>query len=131
MIVLPDTSIWVTFLREGSQGRARTLDGLLAGQQVMVCGPVVAEILAGASAPQGAELWTMLSSLPWAHLQRRQWQEVGELAAKLRAKGVTVPLTDLEIALAAASSGSRLWTWDSDFDRVKAVLPELSYYEPA
>jgi predicted nucleic acid-binding protein len=72
-----------------------------------------------------------LSGLPWANLERRQWQEVGELAAKLRAKGLTVPLTDLEIGVAAASSGSRLWTWDGDFDPVRAVLPALSFYQPA
>lgn len=129
MSVLPDTSVWVSFLREGTRGRAAALDGLLAGQEVVACGPVVAEILAGARAAQRAELWALLSELPWADLGRREWQQVGELAARLRERGQTVSLTDLEIGVAAATEGAQLWSWDGDFNRVMAVLPGLRRYD--
>lgn len=94
-----------------------------------MCGPVVAEILAGAKSAQRSELWALRSNLRWADLARSEWQQVGDLAARLRSQGQAVPLTDLEIAVAAASSRSQLWTWDTDFDRVRAVLPELRYYD--
>src|ERR1035437_4182221 len=84
LIVLPDTSVWVSFLREGAHGRAAALDGLLAGQQVVACRPVVAEILAGARDVQRSELRILWSCLPRADLGRRQWQHVGGLAARLR-----------------------------------------------
>jgi len=84
VIVLPDTSVWVSFLREGAHGRAAALDGLLAGQQVVACRPVVTEILAGARDVQRSELRTLWSCLPRADLGRRQWQHVGGLAARLR-----------------------------------------------
>src|ERR1035437_232964 len=84
VIVLPDTSVWGSFLREGAHGRVAALDGLLAGQQVVACRPVVAEILAGARDVQRSELRTLWSSLPRADLGRRQWQHVGDLAARAR-----------------------------------------------
>lgn len=130
MSVLPDTSVWVSFLRDGSRGRAAALDALLAGQEVVACGPVVAEILAGARAGQRAELWALFSQLPWADLGRREWQQVGELAARLRERGGAVPLTDLEIGVAAVTEGAQLWSWDGDFDRVGTVLPELRRFQP-
>ncbi len=96
----------------------------------MVCGPVVAEILAGARSDQRAELGALLNSLPWAELGRQEWLEVGELAARLRHQGATVPLTDLEIAVAASAGQTQLWTWDTDFDLVMPLLPDLRYFQP-
>ncbi len=130
MTVLPDTSVWVSYLRTGAQGPAAALDGLLAAQEVVICGPVVAEILAGARAPRRAELGALLSSLPWAELGHAQWHRVGDLAAQLRERGETVPLTDLEIAVAAESCGARLWSWDGDFDRVAGAMSQLLRYAP-
>jgi predicted nucleic acid-binding protein len=131
VIVLPDTSVWVSFLREGAHGRVAALDGLLAGQQVVACRPVVAEILAGARDVQRSELRTLWSSLPRADLGRRPWQHVGELAARLRAGGATVALTDVAIGVAAVAAAAQLWSWDRDFDRVRSGLPELRRCDPA
>lgn len=128
MIVLPDTSIWVDYLRHGQTGTAWELDELLEGGEVVVCGPVVAELLAGAGAPQRAQLWHLLSALRWAEIARGQWRRVGEVAAALRAQGASVALTDVEIAVAAADVQAALWTTDSDFDRITGVVEELRLY---
>lgn len=79
-------------------------------------------------AGRGEELWTLLSGLAWADLGPDGWRRVGEVAAALRARGASVPLTDSEIAVAAAASGARLWSRDSDFARIGAVLPELERF---
>ena len=34
-------------------------------------------------------------------------------------------LTDLAIAVGAVSAAASVWTHDDDFDRIRAVLPEL------
>jgi predicted nucleic acid-binding protein len=39
-----------------------------------------------------------------------------------------VPLTDIEIAVAAIESGAALWTRDGDFERIAQVVPELKRY---
>ena len=130
MTVLADTSIWVEYLRHGKESRAARLDDLLVAGDVVACGPVVAELLAGAKSPDRGRLWLLLTGLPWAELGPVQWQSVGETAARLRERGETLALTDIEIAVAAVDSSSRLWTRDSDFGRVRGVLPALQFFDP-
>lgn len=130
MTVIADTAIWVDYLRRGRSGAGAALDDLLARGELMVCGPVVAEILAGAADRHRVELWTLLAGLPWADLGRGQWRRVGEVAAALRKRGAEVPLTDIEIAVAAVEADAALWTRDRDFERIAAVLSELRRHEP-
>jgi predicted nucleic acid-binding protein len=125
VIVLPDTSVWVDYLRSGTDGPAAALDELLARESAVVCGPVLAELLAGTPAGQRDALWHALEALPWADLDRVAWRRVGEVAQELRASGESVPLTDLAIAVAAVGAGAAVWTRDQDFERVRSVLSEL------
>ena len=96
----------------------------------MVCGPVVAELLAGTAAARRGDLWAPLSGLPWAPIGLEEWRRVGEVAAALRDQGASVPLTDIEIGVAAAGAGAQLWSRDSDFTRICSVLPELERFSP-
>lgn len=130
MTVLADTSIWVDYLRRGKGSKAARLDDLLAAGDVLVCGPVAAELLAGAKAADRTRLWLLLTGLPWADLGPLQWQNVGEAAARLRERGESMALTDIEIAVAAVDSTSRLWTRDADFKRIRLVLTGLQFFEP-
>ncbi len=95
-----------------------------------MCGPVVAELLAGAKSADRGRLWLLLTGLPWAGLGPLQWQSVGETAARLRERGETVALTDVEVAVAAMDASARLWTRDSDFERLRGVLPALRFFDP-
>lgn len=128
MRVLPDTSIWVDYLRRGASGSAGELDRLLETDSVLVCGPVLAELLAGTPAEQRDELWLALGSLPWADLDHTAWREVGELANDLHCTGTPVALTDLAIAIACVRAEATLWTRDRDFERVKDVLHGLQLH---
>lgn len=131
MSVLPDTSVWVDYLRTGTAGPAAALDRLLAEEAVVVCGPVLAELVAGTPAEARDELWHALGALPWAELDRDGWRRVGELAADLRSAGLSVPLTEIEIAVACTAADSTLWTRDDDFQRLHPYLPSLRLYESA
>ena len=130
MTVLADTSVWVDYLRDGVTGPGGGLDGLLASGEVVVCGPVVAELLAGVAAGRRDELWQLLSGLPCADLGRVEWRRVGDLAASLRSSGTSVALTDIEIAVAAVTAGALLWSRDADFDRIGVALAELTRFAP-
>jgi predicted nucleic acid-binding protein len=131
MKVLPDTSVWVDYLRRGRQGNAWPLDHLLQECAVVICGPVIAELLAGARPPARLQLWSLLRALPWAPLGRGEWRRVGEIAAVLRDRGMPVPLTDLEIAVSAVTAGAHVWTSDRDFERIAPILSDLQRYQPA
>jgi predicted nucleic acid-binding protein len=126
--VLADTSVWVQYLRRGRAGPAGRLDDLLAQGEVVVCGPVVAELIAGTPAHQRAELVGLLNALPWADLGRPQWAMVGEVASRLRDQGISTALTDIEIAVAAVGAHAELWTRDSDFSRIAKALDQLSLF---
>jgi predicted nucleic acid-binding protein len=128
--ILADTSVWVSFLRDGRQGAGGPLAEALRSNDVAVCGQVAAELIAGCRAQQQPELWELLGGLPWGGLGRPQWRRVGETAASLRARGQTVPLTDIEIAVVAVAMRWELWSWDGDFARVAEVLPELVLRNP-
>jgi len=103
---------------------------LLDSGEVATCGPVAAELLAGAEGEVAERIWETLSSLPWAELGPPAWREVGATARRLRASGQALPLTDIAIAVAAARAGHTLWGLDSDFERICGALPELELYEP-
>lgn len=129
-MVLPDTSVWVDFSRRGARGGAAGMRALLDSGEVATCGPIAAELLAGAEGEVAERIWDTLSSLPWAELDRAAWRDVGSTARRLRRGGQTLPLTDLAIAVAAARAGYALWSLDSDFERIGDSLPALELYEP-
>lgn len=130
MKLLPDTSVWIDYLREGAFGAAEALDRHLEEESVLVCGPVLAELLAGAASDRRDELWLALGNLPWAELDHTGWRRAGEIANDLRRSGRSIPLTDVVIAVACARAGASLWTRDRDFDAIRDVLPELELYAP-
>ena len=121
-MVLPDTPIWIAYLRAGGEDITREVTAALERRQVLACGPVVAELIAGARPDDRATLLASLAGLPWAQLDHQAWQTVGLLAAELRDHGQVVPFTDLQIAVAAHSSGAALWTADHHFKRIAALL---------
>jgi hypothetical protein len=128
--VLPDTSVWVDYLRVSAGGPAEKLDELLEEGLAVVCGPVAAELVAGAPPPRHRELWHRLSGLSWYDLDRGDWREVGAIAAELRTRGLTIPLTDVVIAVASIRAEAAVWTHDRHFQSIRAVLPELDLYDP-
>ena len=69
-------SIWVEYLRRGKGSKSAPLDDLLVAGEVLVCGPVLAELLAGVKSADRGRLWLLLTGLPWADLDPRNSQEL-------------------------------------------------------
>ncbi len=130
MKLLPDTSVWIDYLREGAAGSAAALDAHLEEESVLVCGPVLAELLAGTPPDRRDDLWLALGHLPWAELDHAGWRRASEVANDLRRSGRSVPLTNVVIAVACVRAGASLWTRDRDFDAIREVLPELDQHAP-
>lgn len=129
-MILADTSIWVDFLRPGSAEVSARLGGLIERGELLMCGPVAAELMGGASRESDRlALRGTLPALPWADLDREAWQAVGDVSLALRESGEVAALVDIAIAVAAGRAGARLWTYDSDFHRIAGVLPELELVE--
>ncbi|HEY7891190.1 MAG TPA: PIN domain-containing protein [Solirubrobacteraceae bacterium] len=132
-MILPDTSVWVHYLRttpaKPTQSEtlppADELDRLIEQEQIVTCGPVVAELLAGARGAQRDELAEQLGAQVWVELKHADWLTIGHTAAKLSEQGQTTPLIDVEIAVCAVSANAELWTRDHDFERIANVLDKL------
>ncbi len=130
MTVLADTAIWVDFLKVGGRGPGAELATLLRDREVVLCGQVVAELLAGTQPKQRDGLWTLLSGLPWLELRPRGWRRVGELAGDARRHGYTLPLTDVQIAVLALENQVELWSRDAHFAQLGTLVPALARFEP-
>lgn len=128
--VLADTSVWVDFLRRGERGKAARLDALLRDGMVITCGPVAAELVAGASGERKDALWDRLRGLRWIELDADGWRQAGLAYGRLRVAGQAVPLADCVIAVAATVGAAELWTFDDDFDRFTEVVPRLRRFRP-
>lgn len=132
-MTLPDTSVWVEYLRSGPASHAEdrgespadALDELIEREAVLTCGPVVAELLAGARGRGRDELAEQLRAQPWVELSRSDWLTVGHTAAKLQEKGQMTPLIDVEIAVCAVTADAEVWTRDGGFERIAQSLDGL------
>jgi hypothetical protein len=129
-VILADTSVWVSYFRDGTRPDDEQLDRLIEAGEVVICGPVLAELIAGAGGKARETITETLAGLPWAELDHSGWLAVGMLAARLRQAGEKLPLTDLVIAVSAAGAGHRLWSLDGDFLRIAAVFEELDLFRP-
>jgi predicted nucleic acid-binding protein len=118
--------VWVEYLRHGARGwAAEVAEGIERGE-VLVCGPVLAELISGTSPETSERLWNRLSALPWAPLGRQAWHQVASIRRKLLRAGKTVPLVDIAIAVAAMRAGAAVWTADSDFERILEATDGLT-----
>jgi len=132
-VILPDTSVWVEYLRaepRSAEAGARVsaaeeLDGKIELEQVVTCGPVIAELLAGVRGRQRDQLAEQLGAQPWTEIRRSDWLTVGHTAARLQERGQTTPLIDIQIAVCAVNADAELWTLDGDFERVAEILDGL------
>lgn len=121
-MTLVDTSVIVDYLRSGDA----TLVGLFQSLPGAVCGTIRAEVLHGArSLADRARLLTVLDAFLQTATHESVWDQVGDLLAKLRVNGVSVPFNDVVIACVAVSAGIELWTRDNQFQKIQQHEPRL------
>jgi len=58
-------------------------------------------------------------------LNRRVARRYGALFARLRSAGTPIPINDVWIAAAAMETGSRLITFDRDFERIPGLAVDV------
>jgi len=114
-LILVDTSAWIEFFR-GRAPFASTVDGLLAENEVALCGPVVTELRRGLrSARERARVMELLEGCHLLAQPQALWDEAGELGALLGRRGATVKSLDLLIATYALAHAVPILTLDADF----------------
>lgn len=119
---LIDTSVWIPALRRnGPQSVRSRVDQLIAENQTCMNGIVRAELLQGCSNDE--EYKKTLLNLEALHfLDSSNWTRVGEVAYRLRKRGIAVPLTDIIIAVDAETAKCVLLHADAHFDVISRVI---------
>ena len=130
MVVAPDTSVWIDFLRGGDDGVARELRRLLLRREVLLLGPVRLELLAGASRSGAQRLGKLLRPLPLVYPEAATWTRAEAWALRGARAGAGFGLADLLIGALCSEHGATLWTRDADFTRM-AALGLLELHAPA
>ena len=117
-MVLVDSSSWIHLLRpDGDRKvRARVEQALQSGLACW-CPMIRLELWNGAAGDHEKKVLRDLErSLPELAINDDVWKSSFELARRARAKGITVPASDLLIAACAQAHGARLESSDSDFE---------------
>jgi len=114
-MVLVDTSIWVTHLRQGS----RLLEKLLIDAEVM-CHPFIIGELACGNIKNRNEIISLLQSLPMA--PTIEFDEFLFFIDRNHLMGIGVGFVDVHLLASAQLKGVPLWTADK---RLKSAADQL------
>ena len=122
-MILIDTSSWIHMLRPSGDPTIRSrVEAALMSGQARWCPPVQLELWNGARGQkERAVLRKLAGAIPELPIDEDVWSTAYDLARRARARGVTVPATDLIIAACAIRFGAALESSDSDFDLLAAA----------
>lgn len=127
MPLLVDTSVWVDFFRSDDSGEeARLRAALESGEELVVPGLVLAEVLLGLGSQRDVERISRLfgAFTPAAELVADDYPAAAELYRACRRRGFTVRgLVDCLLAQLCVRCDYRLLARDRDFQALAAVCP--------
>lgn len=123
MLILVDSSCWIEFFRPRGNAYAQdTIRRWILDDQVVLCGPVRAEVLRGARKNEVKKIDETFAALRYLTTADTDWTEVAEKAQLLAGKGQHVPLIDLLIAIIAQRHGVAVAHADSHFSTIKKLV---------
>ncbi len=119
--VIADTNVWIEFFNTRSKV-SNALRDLLRDDRIVILGIIEAELIQGTKTPRHAEtIASLFSVLPYLEADRPAWVECGRVSAQLRKKGITLPLSDILIAVMASVHGCQIFTLDRHFEKIPGV----------
>jgi predicted nucleic acid-binding protein len=120
-VIVVDTSVWVTALRDRGSPEAERLAGLLDADEVALPVPVRLELLAGASRRDLTPLRRALSSLPLLYPTDDTWRLMNTWIDRASAAGQRFGMGDLLIGALASEVDALVWSLDDDFARLERL----------
>jgi len=124
--VIVDTSVWIQFFNAPQSKEKKEIDKLLNDNRVAVVGVIVSELLQGSRSQRDFEkIEDKINALPYMEVSKNTWMEVSRTSFQLRKQGITVPLTDILIAIVARENGCEIYTLDPHFKKI----PEVKLYK--
>ena len=120
--ILVDTSAWIDYFNKPDSATGNAVEQILKDGRAVIGGIVLTELLQGAKIRKefDAVLEGMVS-LPILNPTLNTWVEAGRISFMLRRKGITIPTTDLIIAVLALENNCMVLTLDSHFQQIPGI----------
>lgn len=129
--VMIDSSVWITYFRDENYKLTPFIKELMEKDQVYINGIILVELLKGAKSEKNyRDLKNSLNGLHFLEIDKGLFDSISEAAFKLRKKGVTVPLTDLVIAIQSIENDLTLIEDDRHFEFIRDHFPLKLYQQP-
>lgn len=126
-----DTSVWIDYFRDTDSELNDFIDLLLDEDRVYINGIIRAEILIGARNTNEYEsIKNSLEGIHTVEMDNQTFNETGRIGFQLKRKGITVPLSDLIIAVQCALNRLTLIQKDKHYQCIKECL-EIDLYSTA
>jgi predicted nucleic acid-binding protein len=125
-MILVDTSSWIHFLRpKGNAEVRKRVAGALTDGEACWCPMIRLELWNGAQGQkESAVLRDLESGIAELTIDDAVWAVSFDIGRRARAKGISVPATDILIAACALHHGAAIETCDSDFDMLNSLRLE-------
>jgi predicted nucleic acid-binding protein len=122
-LILVDTSSWIHFLRpKGNEDVRKRVASALTEGEACWCPMVRLELWNGAQGQrESAVLRDLERGIAELAINDDVWAASFDLGRRARAKGISVPATDILIAACALHHGATIETCDSDFDMLNSL----------
>lgn len=115
-----DSSVWINYFRDKNYEFTPFIKELMEKDQVYINGIIQIELLKGAKSGKNyRSLKSSLNGLHFLEIDKGLFNSISEAAFKLRKNGVTVPLTDLVIAIQCVENDLILIEEDRHFEYIR------------
>lgn len=122
-LVLIDTCAWIDFFKSPTGLLGNKVAQLIENNLAAITGVIIAELLQGIKQEKESKrLQILLNSIHYLKIEEIDWIKTGLLAQQLRAKGLTLPLTDVLISIIAQRNKIPILTIDKHFHHLSVDL---------
>ena len=122
--VLVDTSVWISFFRQGDQKVSLKLKQLLRNGSPVYTGLIATELIRGAKTKYEMDiLEELFNVIGYIETKEEYFRSAGELGRQLAQKGIMIGTVDLLIAQIALTNDIGLFTLDTHFTALARHTP--------
>jgi len=115
-----DSSVWIKYFREKDYSLTPLIKELMEKDLIYTNGIIQSELLKGARSEKNyRSLMISFNGLHFLEIDKRLFDKISEAAFILRRKGITVPLTDLIIAIQCIENNLILLENDKHFRYIR------------
>ena len=119
---LPDTCAWIDFFNGRQTPLAVALERLLREGEAYTCGAVKYDLVKGVRTDREERaLLDALKAVTHLEMNEALWVKAGRLSGKLRKQGLTLPFSDILIAVLALEHGLSVLSTDRHFEQVDGL----------